>query len=88
VPSSVNGGLGPEPADITLSTSGNGNIVVQTENLDLANASVIVRIVPRNGFAVEVPAVLQSGTKAQATWLASSTFHDGFCALQVRAVTP
>jgi hypothetical protein len=88
VPSTINGQLGPEPADVTVAGKSGGDIIVETENMEVTNANVVVRIVPRNGPAFELPAAFQSGTKAKAIWLASTNFPEGFCALQVRAVVP
>lgn len=75
-------------ADINFQDDQPVDIVVETKNLDVAAALVNVRITPRNGAAKLVKAVYDSGTAAEARWVATTIIPQGFAVFQVRAVGP
>jgi len=75
-------------SDLTFQDDLPLDIVVETKNMDVDASTVNIRITPRNGPAQLVKATFDSGTTAQARWVATTKIPQGFAALQVRAVGP
>jgi hypothetical protein len=76
-------------SDLTLNNVATGNIVLETQNVE-ADASVMVRVVPKYGDPFSVNATLTSGTPpGTATWTAANVnLPADYFVVQARAENP
>lgn len=75
--------------DISLPLLGGpADIVLATNNVDTANATVRVRVTPEYGAPFFVNAAFDSGDYQAATWVATTTLPEGVFTVQAQAVNP
>ena len=92
---SVNGASAPSDplagvltsSDVNISTNNPVDIMLQAQNFPPSGV-VVVRVTPKYANYFNVNASYVSGTFAQSTWKATTTFPNGFCVLQAHATSP
>lgn len=88
VPIDPRASLEANGADVSLQDDQPVDIVVETKNMDIDTTVVNIRITPLHGSAQMVIAKFTSGTKSQATWIATTKLPINFATIQARAVSP
>jgi hypothetical protein len=75
--------------DISLPILGGpADIVLATNNVDITDGTVQVRVTPEYGQPVFVDAVFGSGDYESATWVATTSLPEGVFTVQAHAVNP